>query len=251
MNNKKVALQIRRRESEIMDQPDLDRDRLECALGGLSRLNRWSGSAAILWPVLRDLAMQLQETDQPNCSKPVTLRILDLATGAGDNPIRLARKARQENLPMRFAGCDVNPHSIEFASRRAQEAGADIDWFVGDVLADDLPVGYDVLMCSLYMHHLSNDQAAYLLGQMWQAASRTVMVCDLVRSRFGLWLATAASRILTRSEVVQTDGPISVRAAYTIHEFSNIANQAGLLEYRIRRSWPARFLLTAHKDPST
>ena len=234
-----------------MDQPDLDRDRLNCALGGLSRLNRWSGSAGNLWPVLRDLAMQLQRTDQPNCPKQVTLRILDLATGAGDNPIRLALKARKENLPMQFAGCDVNPHSIEFASRRAQEAGVDIDWFVCDVLEDELSASYDVIMCSLYMHHLSNDEATYLIGRMWQAASRTVVVCDLVRSRFGLLLATAASRILTSSYVVQTDGPISVRAAYTIHEFSNIANQAGVLEYRIRKRWPARFLLTAHKDPST
>lgn len=250
MNDKKVALQVRHRESEIMDQPDLDRERLNCALRGLSRLNRWSGSAANLWPVLRHLAMQLQLTDQLDCPKPVTLRILDLATGAGDNPIRLALKARKENLPMQFAGCDVNPHSIEFASRRAQEADADIDWFVRDVLTDELPAGYDVIMCSLYMHHLSNDQAAYLLGQMWQAASRTIMVCDLVRSRYGLWLATAASWILTRSNVVQTDGPISVRAAYTIHEFTNIANKAGLLEYRLQRRWPARFLFTAHKDSS-
>lgn len=249
MNNKKVGLQVRHRESEIMDQPDLDRDKLECALRGLSRLNRWSGSAAILWPVLRDLALQLEGTDQPNCSKPVTLRILDLATGAGDNPIRLALKALKANLSMQFAGCDVNPHSIEFASRHAQKAGADVDWFVCDILADKLPAGYDVIMCSLYMHHLSNNQTAHLLGRMWQAASRTVVVCDLVRSRFGLFLATAASRILTHSEVVQTDGPISVRAAYTIQEFSNIANLAGLREHRLRRQWPARFLFTAHKEP--
>ena len=251
MNDKNEALQIRRRESEIMDQPDLDRDQLECALRSLSRLNRWSASAGNLWPVLRDLAKQLQGTGQPNRPKPVTLRILDLATGAGDNPIRLALKARKENLPMQFAGCDVNPHSIEFASRRAQEAGVDIDWFVCNVLEDELPASYDVIMCSLYMHHLSNDEAAHLLGRMWQAANRTVVVCDLVRTRFGLLLAKAACRILTSSDVVQTDGPISVRAAYTIHEFSDIANQARILEYRIRRRWPARFLLTAHKDSST
>jgi len=248
MNNKKEALQVRHREPEIMDQPDLDRDRLDYALGGLSRLNRWSGSAAKLWPVLRDLAMQSQRADSPTCPKPVTLRILDLATGAGDNPIRLALKARKENLSMYFAGCDVNPRSIEFASRRAQEAGADVDWLVRDVLTDELPSGYDVVMCSLFMHHLNNDQAVCLLGRMWQAASRAVVVCDLVRSRFGLWLATAASRILTRSDVVHTDGPISVRAAYTIDEFANIVNHAGLLENRIWRRWPARFLLVAHKN---
>lgn len=241
-------MQGRHQEPEIMDQPDLGRERLDSALGGLSRLNKWSGSAAKLWPVLRDLAMQSQRTDSPNGPQPVALGILDLATGAGDNPIRLALKARKENLSMYFAGCDVNPRSIEFASRRAQEAGADVDWFVRDVLTDELPSGYDVVMCSLFMHHLSNDQAVCVLRRMWQAASKAVVVCDLVRSRFGLWLATAASRILTRSDVVHTDGPISVRAAYTIDEFSNIAKQAGLSEYRIRRRWPARFLLTAHKD---
>ena len=237
-------MQGRHQEPEIMDQPDLGRERLDSALGGLSRLNKWSGSAAKLWPVLRDLAMQSQRTESPNDPQPVTLGILDLATGAGDNPIRLALKARKENLSMYFAGCVVNPRSIEFASRRAQEAGTDVDWFVRDVLTDELPSGYDVVMCSLFLHHLADGDAVRLLAAMRRAARRQVLVSDLERSSAGYALTLLATKLLSRSVIVKTDGPRSVRAAFTLGEANQLARRADLKGCTVRRRWPFRYLLT-------
>jgi hypothetical protein len=81
-----VFLSQRRRRPEVMDQPGLSPPRHARALRGLARINFWSGSAGILWRPLAAL-----------CRRPDTqhLRVLDLATGGGDVPIRLWRRARR------------------------------------------------------------------------------------------------------------------------------------------------------------
>lgn len=221
---------------EIMDQPDLKRDHHERALQDLSRVNWWSHSAGILWPPLRDLARQVH---------PRPLRVLDLATGGGDLPIRLWFKARRAGLPMELAGCDRSAVAIEHAQARATQAGADVAFFVHDVLRGEVLPGYDAIMTSLFLHHQESDEAAlHLLRRMGAMAGRLVLVNDLVRSRMHLALAHLACRLLTSSYVVQTDGPRSVAAAFTIAEVRRLAQSAGLPGAHVAWRWPFRFLLT-------
>ena len=95
----------RRREPEIMDQPDLDRVRHLQALRGLERINFWSRSATTVWGPLAALARQ---------RRPEPVRVLDLATGAGDLPIRLWRLARRAGLNVRIDGCDLSPDAVTY-----------------------------------------------------------------------------------------------------------------------------------------
>src|SRR5581483_8226293 len=81
------SLSHRRRQPEVMDQPGLAPDRHRRALCGLARINGWSGSARLLWPAVRALAREKG-----------SVRLLDLATGAGDVPLRLWRKARRAGV---------------------------------------------------------------------------------------------------------------------------------------------------------
>jgi hypothetical protein len=71
-----------------------------------------------------------------------------------------------------------------------------------------------------------------------------VLVNDLRRSRIGLALAHVVTRLLTTSSVVHTDGPLSVRAAFTTQEALALAERAGLTGPTVRRIWPFRWLLT-------
>jgi hypothetical protein len=79
---------------------------------------------------------------------------------------------------------------------------------------------------------------------MAAAAQRLVLVDDLRRTRFGYALAWIACQLLTRSPVVHTDGPRSVRAAFTLAEARQLAARAGLDDCRISPHWPQRFLLS-------
>ena len=72
-----MTLLARRREPELMDQPDLAPPAHDSALAGLARINRWSAAdAALRGPVLA-LARQ----------RPTPLTLLDVACGGGDVPI--------------------------------------------------------------------------------------------------------------------------------------------------------------------
>src|SRR5262245_46025933 len=178
---------------EVMDRPDLDAAEHARALRGLSRINTVSGSAGILWPSLRDLA-RATGTDG--------IRVLDIATGAGDVPLRLWRKARHSGVRMRISGCDRSPVAVETARPGAADSGADVEFFPLDLFAEPLPIDYDAITCSLFLHHLPETQAVDLLRRLAAAARRLVLISDLARGLPGYTLAWLGARVLTRSPVV-------------------------------------------------
>src|SRR5262249_8601095 len=216
-----------------MDEPGLDPTRHDLALRGLARINRWSGSARILWPPLASLARRL--------ARPV--RVLDLAAGAGDVPVRLWHKARRAGLALEIEGCDRSAVAVDHARARAKQAGASVDFAIRDVLAEPLPRGFNAVVSSLFLHHLDEGEAGGLLGKMAAAAEHLVLVNDLSRSRTGLILALMGTRLLSTSEVVRVDGPLSVKAAFTPAEARALAERAGLRGAKVMRRWPCRWLL--------
>jgi SAM-dependent methyltransferase len=227
-------LRQRCRQPEIMDQPDLDRARHFRALRGLERINFWSNSAGILWPALEHLA---------RLTSPRPLRVLDVASGGGDVATGIWHRARRRGLALAIDGCDLSPDAVLYARERAARVGADVGFFTHDALAGPLPDGYHVHFCSLFLHHLDDDQAVDLLRRMSRSAARLVLINDLVRSPTGLLLAHVAVRLLTTSPVVHVDGPRSVEAAFTLGEARSLAERAGLHGARVGRRWPCRFLL--------
>jgi 2-polyprenyl-3-methyl-5-hydroxy-6-metoxy-1,4-benzoquinol methylase len=224
----------RRLVPEEMDDPAISTDHLHNALAGLRRLNIASRSARIVWWPIQQLARTL--------SLP-RLRILDVATGSGDIPIALWRQARRAGLHVDILGIDVNPRSVELAREQAQAAKAAVAFECHNALTDELPQGFDVVMCSLFLHHLSEPDSVKLLRRMATAAKLLGLVSDLRRSGDGLFLAYAASRLLSRSPVVHADAVRSVRAAFTMRELGKLATDAGIWQYEVTAQWPCRMLL--------
>jgi SAM-dependent methyltransferase len=227
-----ILANLRRREriAELMDDPGLDAHEHRRALNALARINRVSRSAGVLWPSVRKLALQLKRP----------LRVLDVATGSGDVPAALLARADRARLPMQVAGCDISPLAISIATSRYPQGR----FFVHNVLREPLPAGYDVVTCSLFLHHLSSEEADILLRRLKDAADHLVLVNDLARSRFNYLSVWLACRTLTRSRVVWFDGPASVRSAFTPGEARALAEHAGLTGVTVRPRFPSRFLLT-------
>ena len=228
-----LLLPARDRRPERMDDPALDPADHRTALAGLARINRFSGSASVLWPELAKLARA--------AGRPV--RVLDVATGAGDVPVALARRAAAAGLPIHFSGCDVSGTAVSHARRGAVTAGVDVEFFRHDALADPLPAGFDAVTCSLFLHHFDEADAVKLLAAM-ATAGRVVLVNDLCRGPVNYALVWLATRLLSRSSVVREDGPLSVRAAFTVAEVKVLAERAGLVGAEVWGRFPCRFLLT-------
>ncbi|MCR9294779.1 MAG: methyltransferase domain-containing protein [bacterium] len=224
---------------ELMDQPELDVDDHAAALAGLSRINRWTRNGPLAWSSIVDLFQTQRQT---------RFRLLDVATGAGDIPLHLARCARRQGIDLQIAACDISSQALAAARDRFKRAGLECELFELDVADQPIRERYDVVMCSQFLHHLTTDQALTVLGRMRDAARRRVVVIDLIRSRLNwlqVWLAT---RVLSWSPIVRFDGPQSVRAAFTLQEAKALAGRVPFQSYAIRSVWPCRFVLTGDVD---
>jgi 2-polyprenyl-3-methyl-5-hydroxy-6-metoxy-1,4-benzoquinol methylase len=227
----------RDRRPELMDQPGLDANIHRRALAGLRTTNAVSGIARIIWRAIADSGV-LAVSGQ-------TTRILDVAAGGGDVLLAVAQLAARNGAAVEPHGCDISPTAVEVAQQRAAAAGiSNAKFFRLNALADPLPGGYDIVMCTLFLHHLTEADIRQMLGKMANAARRLVVVDDLRRNWLGYAYAWLGGRILTRSHIVHTDGPLSVRAAFTSDEFRQLATDAGLGDATFHPHWPQRFLMT-------
>lgn len=219
-----------------MDDPSLDRATHQQALAGLRRVNWWSRTDSVIWNALK--TVQPKSIGEP-------LRILDVGSGGGDLLCRLAGRFAGHGIPAVFTGWDISLDAVQYATEQARLAAVNnVSFEVHDCLNETFPEQkFDVVMCSLFLHHLDEHHAVSLLNGMKLAASQLVLVDDLVRSKLGYWLAWAGCRVLTRCHIVHIDGPLSVEGAFTTSEALKIADYAGLAPCRITRHWPQRFLL--------
>ncbi|HEX5442191.1 MAG TPA: methyltransferase domain-containing protein [Pirellulales bacterium] len=217
-----------------MDQPGIDGERYRRVMKGLARINYLTRSAALFWPSIRRLASELPGR---------TLTLLDVATGAGDIPVWLARRARMSGIDLRISACDISPQAIDHAREHAKRRDAAVTFFVHDAVAAGIAEPYDIVTSSLFLHHLDDDPCLEVLRSMSAATRRMLLVSDLLRSRTNYWMAYLGVRILTRSDVMYVDGPRSVEGAFAWDEVRQLCRQAGLESAELARRWPCRYVL--------
>jgi 2-polyprenyl-3-methyl-5-hydroxy-6-metoxy-1,4-benzoquinol methylase len=226
---------------EKMDDPGLCPKEHYRALAGLRRINRLSGTAAQLQREI--LRIAAQEPDR-------RWEILDVGCADGEIAFELAGLLARR-LDYALTGWDMSSVAIGSAQARLDRdghAGASELRFEVRNLFDEIAVArseppFDIVYCTLLLHHFSDDSAVRILAAMQRLARRAVLVDDLQRTRLGWWLATAGCRVLSRSPVVHFDGPQSVRAAFSCDEAMDLARKAGLANPKLRRHWPERYML--------
>jgi len=202
-------------EPELMDRPDTDPAELQAALRSLRGLNRYFGSHRLITKFLR---RWIKHGDQ--------LRVADLATGSADIPRLVADHARRVGAKVQIVAVDYQPSTVEMA-RELSGGYPEIACTHADVLGFGAGGEYDLVICSLALHHFSNEDAVRLLRRCREISRRFVLVSDLRR---GL-LATAGVYLLTgfifRDRITREDARVSPRRAFTFRELHELATQAG------------------------
>ena len=201
-----------------MDRPQPVSAELDVDLHNLRQLNRYFGSYRLATHFLRRWI-------QPQAR----LRVLDLATGSGDIPRLVVDYARQVGAAVTVDAVDQQPSTLEIA-RRLSADYPEIEFTEGDVLTFQREP-YDVVLCSLALHHFSEADAVALLRRSRELSRRYVLVADLCRG----WLATAGVYLLTslmfREPMTQTDARLSAERAFSFAEFRALAEGAGWKDF--------------------
>jgi len=222
---------------ELMDEP-CSREVMRLCLRDLARVNRWFFAYR---PTLKWLDSLALTNDYP-------IHILDVACGYGDSLRRIERWASERNIPVALTGCDLNPDAISIA-REASPARSRIRWIASDVFELDLRKPADIILSSLFTHHLTEDEIIRFLAWMENTAQRGWFINDLSRASIPYSLFKAFAKVANLHPFVQHDGPVSIARAFIPSDWVTMCAAAGLAEsdISIQGFTPARLCVGRQK----
>jgi len=201
-------------ELELMDRPqpvsaELDRD-----LENIRELNRWFGSYALI-------SMFLSRWIKPGAR----LRIVDLATGSGDIPRLVAEYGRKVGAELHIDALDHQSSTLEIAKKLSAKY-AEITFAKGNILERSSREPYDLVLCTLALHHFGEDDAVRVLERCREMSRKFVLVSDLQRGFFlstGVYLVTG---IMFREPMTKYDARLSAARAFSFSEINQLARRA-------------------------
>jgi 2-polyprenyl-3-methyl-5-hydroxy-6-metoxy-1,4-benzoquinol methylase len=202
-------------EPELMDRPQAVTPELEAYMRNLVSFNRYFGS----YRLVRKFLAQWLAPDR-------SYRVLDLCTGAGDIPRRMVDWARAAGITLRIDAVDFSDSTLQLA-RRGSEAYPEIQFIKGDALKWETKETYDLVTCSLALHHFSDRDAVILLRRCRHLSHRFVLVSDLERSLPAALGVRLLTTLFYRLPMTQADANTSVQRAFSFAEMRALAEAAG------------------------
>ncbi len=200
---------------EMMDRPQPVSAELERDLERIRQLNRWFGSYRLVLGFIR------------RWIKPgARLRIVDLATGSGDIPRLIINHSRAIGALVEIDAVDRQSATVDIA-RELSAGYPEISYIDADILEWKPAAAHDIALCTLTLHHFSNEDAVKVLRRCSEVATKFVLVSDLRRGFFlkaGVYILTA---FVFREPMTRYDARLSAARAFSFKEFDKLARQAG------------------------
>jgi SAM-dependent methyltransferase len=223
-------------ELELMDRPQPVSDELGRDLRSIRQLNRWFGSHRIVRRFTR------------RWIKPAArMRIVDLATGSADIPRLIVDHARKIGAKVEIDVLDRQSATLEIA-RRLSDNYPEISFVEANILEFEPPDRYDIVLCSLVLHHFSDEDAVRVLRRCRELSRKFVLVSDLRRG----WLGTIGVYLLTvlifRAPMTCYDARLSTARAFSLVELDDLARRAGWQDFRHEKFRFARQAIWLEKD---
>lgn len=199
---------------ELMDRPQPVSAELERDLRNLRRLNRWFGSYALIEFFLRRWI-----------TPGARSRIIDLATGSGDIPRLIADHARKVGADVSIDAIDQQAATLEIATKLSVDY-PNISFIEGNILEWGAPGDYDIVFCTLALHHFSEADAIRLLRHCRDLSRKFVLVSDLRRGWVGTVGVFALTETVFREPMTKFDARLSMARAFSFSELHQLATRA-------------------------
>jgi 2-polyprenyl-3-methyl-5-hydroxy-6-metoxy-1,4-benzoquinol methylase len=202
-------------EPELMDRPQPVSAELKRDLRNLRQLNRFFGS----YRLVRHFLHRWIKPDS-------NFRVVDLATGSGDIPRLVVDHARSIGVVVKVDAIDQQSATLEIARQLSAEY-PEIWYLEANILERQPRDLYDLVLCSLALHHFSEDDAVRLLRHARELSRKFVLVSDLRRgylARVGVYVLTA---FIFREPMTRYDARVSAARAFSFSELCDLAKRAG------------------------
>jgi SAM-dependent methyltransferase len=221
---------------ELMDRPDPSTTELARALINLQKLNRHFGSHRII----RHFLNRWLKPGEP-------LTILDACTGFGDIPRLVVEWARRRESHVKVLAVDMQPATLEIARRRSS-LFPEISYVQADIRSFEPADRFDIVLCSLALHHFGWREAVEILQRLDRLGARAVLVSDLVRSVTGILGVYLLTSTIFRNPMTKFDGRLSIRRAFSFAEMRRLAVEAGWERFEHHRFLVSHQALWLERD---
>ncbi len=216
-----------------MDDFSMEGNELKEALDKIAEINQWLGGNKITLDGIRDLLK-----NQPN-DKPIA--ILDIGCGNGDMCRAIADFAQQENRTISVLGIDANAFTIRHAEA-CSKGYPSISYRVQDVFSEAFKaVHYDIAVCTLTLHHFSDEAILTLMNLLLERATLGVVINDLQRSAIPYRLFQLICFVFGLNRMSREDGLTSILRGFKRADLENYSRQLHLNEYSINWRWAFRY----------
>ena len=225
-------------EMEIMDDFTMEGVLFRDTLDKLEIINRFLGGNSVTINGLKKLLK--------NQSKNKTITIVDLGCGNGDILRDVAKFGRKNNYSFNLIGIDANLAAIEYAKELSKEY-SELSFKTLDILSEDFKKqSYDVVLCTLFLHHFKNEELISFLKTTTNKATIGVVVNDLHRHKLAYYLFKLIGFFI-KNKMVRQDGLTSVLRAFKRKDLENIAKEIKV-HFSIQWKWAFRYLWILKKD---
>ena len=213
---------------EWMDDASATEAAFSAALTDLARINRLSLAYP---PVLRWLDGLAART-----GGATRLSVLDVGAGGGDMLREIAAWGVRRGVALDLCGLDRSP----WAARHAAAAGTPARWITADLFDLDPAERFDVVVCSLFTHHLRDPELVRFLRWLEARAARGWLISDLHRHPVPWAFVWAGVRLLRMDPMVVHDSTVSIARGFSRADWEGALREAGV-EAEIRWAFPFRW----------
>jgi 2-polyprenyl-3-methyl-5-hydroxy-6-metoxy-1,4-benzoquinol methylase len=238
----------RSNETELMDEENISFAEFHDCLVGLERINHLTLAYR---PTLRWLRPWFKRNE------PVVL--LDAASGGGDMLRQIAKKWPGHSAAT-MVGVDLNPWAKKSAEARvlrsakypvthSTPSSPSIKYATANIFEYEPDQPVDIIISSLFTHHLSDAQIVNFLRWMDRRARKGWFINDLHRHPIPYYFIKWTTALFSRNRLIRNDAAVSVARAFTAADWRRLIDNAGLTgQVRVQWVFPFRLCVSCKKD---
>lgn len=154
-------------------------------------------------------------------------KLLELASGSGEQAMALARHSQKGHLPVAITGSDYVPEYVDDANKRAQTRSLPVTFRVVNAfnMNSIKENEYDIVLICGSTHHFSPGQVAMMIAEARRVATTAFVSIDGRRGIDNI-LGVLPLPILTFQFALLHDAILSGRKFYSRYELEHIARIA-------------------------